>query len=236
MRNIVFLGAMFCSVTIFAFTAPFATGPAPAQVYQSGNAEPSQSSVATTSPDLNSGSAIINSAGVETGSAGAIAQLSQSTLAFERHADYRIQNLTDSNHAMSTALRTIEENIMQLQQQIAMMSEAKKTAHTHHVNNTDFMFYLNLVFAGLFLLLSGLMIGKLMTRRAPIQITKNVTGGSDYDFMETAEAIPAKLDLARSYIAMHDFDQARSVLAAVLEKGNSQQRMVAETLLEKMRQ
>lgn len=240
MRKIFFVVIMLFCAYAFAINAPFTVGPAPVQVYQSGNAQPSSSqpSVTSASPDLESGSALINSAGVETGPAGAIAQLTQSTLAFERHTDNRLRNLTDSNHAMGTALQTIEENIAQLQEKIAILSATKMTAHTHRANtNSDnFMFYLNLIFAGLFLLLSGLMIGKWMTRRTPIQITKNVTGGSDYDFMETAEAIPAKLDLARSYIAMHDFDQARIAIKTVLEKGNTQQRMIAETLLEKIRQ
>lgn len=63
------------------------------------------------------------------------------------------------------------------------------------------------------------------------------SGGSetDYDFMASNEAIPAKLDLARAYIAMEDFNAARETLTAVLNEGNEEQRLEAKSLLSKIR-
>ena len=242
MRSLVlfFIVGLLCG-TALAFTAPFSTGPAATQVYQSDSGQASQPAAPLTTSGLDaaSGASLINSAGVETGPAGEVAQLTQSTLAFERDTDHRIQNLNDSNHAMSTALQTIEENMTQLQQQVSMLVAGKSSsvsvAHRHQSHSSfDFAVYLNLIAAGIFLALSGFMFGKLLSRRAPIHITKNINASSDYDFMQTPEAIPAQLDLARSYIAMQDFDQARATLSVVLEKGNMQQRMIAESLIQKM--
>ncbi len=56
----------------------------------------------------------------------------------------------------------------------------------------------------------------------------------EYDFMNTSEAIPAKLDLARAYIAMEDFTAARETLAKILNEGNEEYRREAKALLNKI--
>lgn len=57
---------------------------------------------------------------------------------------------------------------------------------------------------------------------------------NEYDFMGTREAIPAKLDLARSYMAMNDHDQAYAILKTVMELGNENQRTEAQLLIQKI--
>lgn len=56
----------------------------------------------------------------------------------------------------------------------------------------------------------------------------------EYDFMGSSEGIPAKLDLARAYIAMEDFDAARQTLSEILGEGDETQRQEAHSLLKKM--
>lgn len=62
-----------------------------------------------------------------------------------------------------------------------------------------------------------------------------VSGDADlkeeYDFMNTQEAIPAKLDLARAYINMDDFLSAQQVLKEVLKKGSDSERQQAQQML-----
>lgn len=53
----------------------------------------------------------------------------------------------------------------------------------------------------------------------------------DYDYLQSEEAIPAKLDLARSYMAMEDFDSAREVLTNILNIGDANQCEEAQSLL-----
>ncbi len=57
----------------------------------------------------------------------------------------------------------------------------------------------------------------------------------EYDFMGSSEAIPAKLDLARAYIAMEDYVAARETLAEIIGDGNSEEhRQEAKVLLAKI--
>lgn len=57
---------------------------------------------------------------------------------------------------------------------------------------------------------------------------------SEYDFMGSSEGIPAKLDLARAYIAMEDFTAARETLAEILGEGSEEHRLEAKELLNKI--
>ena len=52
----------------------------------------------------------------------------------------------------------------------------------------------------------------------------------EYDFMGSSEGIPAKLDLARAYLAMEDYQSARTVLEQVKAEGNEAQRQEAKEL------
>ncbi|QLH44096.1 MAG: hypothetical protein HWD59_11875 [Coxiellaceae bacterium] len=54
---------------------------------------------------------------------------------------------------------------------------------------------------------------------------------SEYDYLSSHEAIPAKLDLARAYIDMDDIESATRVLQEVILQGNDSQRHQAKQLL-----
>ena len=56
----------------------------------------------------------------------------------------------------------------------------------------------------------------------------------EYDFMGSSEGIPAKLDLARAYIAMEDFTAARETLTEILAEGSEAYRLEAKNLLNKI--
>ena len=53
----------------------------------------------------------------------------------------------------------------------------------------------------------------------------------EYDFLNSEEGIAAKLDLARAYEAMQDYQQMRLVLNDVIAKGNAEQAEAASVLL-----
>lgn len=55
---------------------------------------------------------------------------------------------------------------------------------------------------------------------------------SEYDFMGSDEAIPAKLDLARAYVAMEDYKAAQEVINQIMQKGNEKQKQEAAHILE----
>lgn len=56
----------------------------------------------------------------------------------------------------------------------------------------------------------------------------------DYDYLGSSESIPAKLNLARAYLAMGNHGDAQQVLKEVLESGDNKQRLEAEVLLKKI--
>ncbi|MCH9770752.1 MAG: hypothetical protein K0U12_07730 [Gammaproteobacteria bacterium] len=57
---------------------------------------------------------------------------------------------------------------------------------------------------------------------------------TEYDFLNTQEAIPAKLDLARAYIAMEDYNSAKTALNEVLKHGNDEQKKAAQQLFNQL--
>ena len=57
---------------------------------------------------------------------------------------------------------------------------------------------------------------------------------SEYDYMGSDEAIPAKLDLARAYMDMGEGNTAQVILEEVLKKGNNDQQAEAFGLLAKI--
>lgn len=68
----------------------------------------------------------------------------------------------------------------------------------------------------------------------PVAVTAAAEG--EYDFMGSSEAIPAKLDLARAYIAMEDFAAARETLIEILTEGGAEHRLEAKSLFNKIKQ
>lgn len=241
-------GMFFISNAVFAEgVAPFSTGPAPAQEYHAvGATTPTQAIV----PQAVLASAAVapstpNTIGVDTSVKGQLAQLTQSTLTFEQQTDQRLQNLEDSNRAMGGVLQTMSQSITQLQQQLLQAQPAHAIATPSFIRpfaGLDSVEMNALLFSAtaLFLLCIGATLGRywqrspsiIVNRGAPIFSDENVE--SEYDFMGTAEAIPAKLDLARSYLAMSDYDQAKSILKTVIEKGNDAQRKEAGLLLQQI--
>ena len=74
--------------------------------------------------------------------------------------------------------------------------------------------------------------------RRKVTATQSASASDDdtqdeYDFMGSHEAIPAKLDLAQTYLDMGDKPAARNVLEEVIQKGDEEQQKTASELLKK---
>lgn len=210
------------------------------------------SSSTSAAPDMTNGAAVINSAGVDMSLQGQVTQLNQASAAFEQHADLSIQNLNDSNRAMAIAIQSINQNIAVLQQQVvALQADPHATVASndvsHTLNHKKYGEYLDFGGAAVFMLGFGVVLGRFVRRRSKVTVVNSMQQKkinpsvileedtkNEYDFMGTAEAIPAKLDLARSYVAMNDYEQAYVVLKTVMEKGTEEQRIEAQLLVNKM--
>lgn len=57
----------------------------------------------------------------------------------------------------------------------------------------------------------------------------------EYDFMGSQEGVPAKIDLARAYIDMGDYKNAKIALEEVIKQGNEEQKKTAQELLDSIK-
>ena len=69
------------------------------------------------------------------------------------------------------------------------------------------------------------------SNRQRISGSKPVSEDDEFDFLNSEEGMVAKLDLARAYLAMQDFNQMRDVLNDVITHGNEDQATQARALL-----
>lgn len=240
----------------------FLTTSTPTQAYHSvgDNASTAQlqPQAQSASPDNSNETAYLNSAGVDTSFQGELSRITQENITFEQQVNARIQNLNDSNQAVGGAIQNINMQLAQLQQQIKIMQtqEAGQAASAkgsswkslvNSLNQEDILVYINMGIAALFLMGFGLVAGRRFQGRslsfASISAARKMnmrsdTAGDDtkseYDFMGTKEAIPAQIDLARSYIAMGDHDQARSILKTVIDRGDKDHSIEAKLLMDRM--
>lgn len=242
-RQLLLVGALL-PTAVFAEDLASLSQPAPAQEYHAANGDnpalmPAQQPVAAPAPSVDTTD---KSVSIVTNTQKEITDLAQNTLSFEQQSDQRIQALVDSNHAMGTAIQTLMQNVADLQQKLAQNTAASASAagFLHGFRDPETQGLLIGV-AGMLLLGAGVLLGRLWHSRAQAKVivppvspspkaVKEDT--SEYDFMNTAQAIPAKLDLARSYIAMNEVEQAKAILKTVIEKGDDLHRREARVLLE----
>lgn len=171
--------------------------------------------------------------------------LSQTISAFEQQTEQHIGNLNDSNHAIAASIETMTQTISTLQQQVAVLQQADSKNTTAISTPKTFAEYTGFGAGAIFMIGFGAVLGR-VSRRTDRAKSKNITASKtpkmhkmpethdEYDFMETAEAIPTLLDLARSYLVMQDIEQAKTILKTVIEKGNAEQRMEAQSLMNKI--
>ncbi len=224
-----------------AATATAQSTAAPAAATAQPAAAAPQSSV-TVSPSA------VSSAALESGAAIISSGSSQSAAAGNGNDEARIQNLMATNQAMVSAIRAINQNVIVLQQQVMELESAHPSQASSWlmqiIQNPDFISFASFGGVAVLLLSLGVMIGRKVVKKAESvaalsqkRVRADVLDDdtkTEYDFMSSDEAIPAKLDLARAYIAMNDEEQARMVLTAVIEKGNQEQRAEALSLIQAM--
>lgn len=257
MRKIILLASLSVALSSYAVTAPFSTAPAPQQVYHAASATSTPAPVAqtVTSPPItaSTNASTINTAGITLNAA------AQPVTNNNAQTQQEIQNLVDSNQAIGSAIQSIDQNIATLQQAVNQL-ELQQT-HPNTMSSPYKTFWRSflievktptgLSISGFIVLALGLLMGHFLMRRSAdrafvmgsnaqnnntrrIDPLVDEESRNEYDFMGTREAIPSKLDLARSYMVMNDHDQAYAILKTVMEKGNDEQRTEAQLLIQKI--
>jgi FimV-like protein len=165
--------------------------------------------------------------------------------------------LQQQNSSLQDQISTMTKAMTQMHQEVAAMGtqvvQLKQVANAPKapptITNAELM--TSFVHSIYFKILSGLFAIALLSiiwffarsaqkRRASdesdLSDTEMADAASDYDFLNSEDAIPAKLDLARAYMAMEDFQAANVVLNDVFVQGNSEHKQEAQALLDTIKQ
>lgn len=150
------------------------------------------------------------------------------------------------------AISMINEQEVQLNQQVQQFAKQlapavgvqvdKSAANTSsilnaiqgdtHTKTTQYVLYVILLLLVIIILLM------LMPRRSAFRLETMANSSesviTDYDVMASEEGASTKLDLARAYIAMEDYEAAGRILVEVKKTGNKQQRVDAEKMYNDM--
>lgn len=250
---------------VSAISAGISTGPAVTQEYHAGepnqSATPAQAQAAiNAAPVVINTTPAPNAAGIDTSLQAQLSQLNQAALLYQQQADQRIEALTAKNNEISTQLNNLNQVINELNQEMNVLHQAEtQLSQTQRVPSTaphssqklwkewfvwldqlGAIAYLNFILFAALLFTLGFTASKLRhTPGAAAQdnIKNNTQDDTqdEYNFMSTNEAIPAILDLARAYVAMENFAQAKIEIQKVIIKGNDEQRDEAKTLLAKIK-
>lgn len=146
---------------------------------------------------------------------------------------------TDQINQLNSANQQLKQQVSDLAGQLAMVQTKLDASNQSQMNNAGGIaamvaqfglmpFYIIVaIFALLLIIIILLLVAR---KKTPAPVVKEDVK-SDYDYLSTKEAIPAKLDLARSYIVMEDFAAAKEVLQGVLKSGDDAQKKLANELL-----
>lgn len=164
-----------------------------------------------------------------------LSQLNQVLGILNQEVNQLSQQITNAQKQLSTNLTPAQQAKLQsfASGGVEKVLESSKAAHY-------------VLYAILILLLIVIMM--LIPRRGGYKIQAVAAGSAnnsaanedaedtkdEYDFMNSNEAIPAKLDLARAYMAMEDYKSARKVLDQVQRDGNDEQKAEAKKMFEKI--
>lgn len=176
-----------------------------------------------------------------------LSTVNQNSILFQQRVNQEIGTLARKNKEMASKVANLDKAMLLLNQELAQKASRAAGTHSAFNNGTsehqqltgwtsvDHALTGGLKYAIYAILLALITLILMMMRRKP-QLAPATTAtqenSEEYDFMGTNEAIPAKLDLARAYIAMEDYAAANTVLEEVMQKGEASQRQEAQELLQ----
>lgn len=178
-----------------------------------------------------------------------INDLGQNANLFQQQADQRLEALSTKNSQLQQEINKLDQAMTLLNQEMNTLNSKLQTGQTisqvnplgnnqqsflQSMTSQSAMRYWVIVLAVIVVLLLAMMtIPRNKRSKVPVDGAADDTK-DEYDFMGSDEGIPAKLDLARAYLAMGDNDSARNVLAQVMLKGDESQKQSAVDLLKQI--
>ncbi len=176
-----------------------------------------------------------------------LTQLNQNNLQFQQQVDERLIELANKDQQLQQQLHQLTQALVLINQELSELKQMGNTVQEtqiavpvtspavvpasgwvaslkQHLGPRGFE-----VASAVVVLLLLLLIWSVWPRRKK-ETTDNDTK-DEYDYMGSAESIPAKLNLARTYVAMEDYSSARQVLGEVMKSGNVEQQQEADELI-----
>ncbi len=179
-----------------------------------------------------------------------LAQLNQNAISFQQKMDEKILLITNQMNTNQTELQRLEKALMLLDQEVQALQQKPgvtalapaATTHPRAGNSFKLLSFWEqrigrwgvlvamIVVLVILIFLTRWVLLKKGKRKEDIDAKDDTQG--EYDYMGSEESIPAKLNLARAYIKMEDYEQAETLLREVIKKGSKQQQQEAQVLLD----
>ncbi len=254
----IFIGAALFGMVNMTAMADMNEAPAPAQHFQQATtaANADQSAATATKPNklnkqsTNDVAATTQTAIVDQQSASVLqaelTQLNQNTVLYQQKTDAEFEDLSNKNQMMQEQLQQLTQALGLMNQEVMHLKQMNEALHqvadkqASAASSFNLKQWLNdwqnklgtlgIWIAAIIVIL--LLIWILWPRRkkiSPIIAAEDDTK-VEYDYMGSNESIPAKLNLARAYIAMEDYVAARTVLDEVTQFGNREQQAQADEM------
>ena len=167
-----------------------------------------------------------------------VMQVNQDFLNYQSKTTAQLSKMQSDHQQLAQQVSTLAGQMALLSTKITALAQVTLSKE-HQPDNVfarwqqqvgTFPFYA--ILAIILLLLVIVILMAFSKKKPAAAIDRKEQDKGDYDYLSTKEAIPAKLDLARSYIVMEDFDAAKAVLAEVIMQGDEEQIKLAESLQE----
>lgn len=169
----------------------------------------------------------------------AIVLLNQELTQLNRNAVLFEQTTNDKMEEVNRKLNFLRKQIQQIAQGFVILKkQLSGLENPPSESKTDLIKYLPWAIVGvllLLLLLISLSNSRKLRRYSrekeeTIKSAEEDDTQDEYDYLGSNESIPAKLNLARAYIAMDDYPAAGKIIDEVLQAGNEAQRKEADEL------
>lgn len=169
-----------------------------------------------------------------------LANLMQDTQNFKQQTTTRLNNIEKQQKNIEDKINQLDDEFKTLTYhfiQYANKNQKSNNNYWQQLQENFKSYSTNLIIAFLvffILLLLLLRSFKSKTRLKPAAPKTGETKKDEYDYMNSEESIPTKLDLARAYMEMGDNESAKSALSEVAVRGNEGQKREANSLLDKL--
>ena len=163
-------------------------------------------------------------------------QLNQNTILLSERVGQQLAQHTAQIVELQTQLKQLDQALLLLNKAVVKLQPPNMVGNYPHSSFSLVSVWLQaapfraLIASVLGIVLAIVVVILFIRRRKRGSSALVADTADEYDYMGSSESAPAKLNLARSYIAMEDFAAADQVLTEVIEHGAPEYQQQARTL------